>query len=258
MTVDQPLVSVIIPAYNTGKWLRQCLDSVLAQTYQNWEVLAVYAPSTDNTLEILKDYELNNNHRIILLQEGKKTNVATARNWAIQFSKGKYIAMLDSDDWWEPRKLELMIKLMEMAPYLSWASHSMIEHHPDHDHILDLRPGFTMSIGGTGNVIMRRELLDEIKEKYGYVYNEQMDRNDDADLILRIRKYPSTHSYAPLTHYRIHSDNLTSHTNRWQRLKIITGMAIRNHAYLLIPYHIFLTLLFACGIDPVAIKRRLI
>jgi len=122
MTVDQPLVSVIIPAYNTGKWLRQCLDSVLAQTYTNWEAIVVYAPSHDNTLEILTEYQLNDG-RIWILSEGRKTNVATARNWAIRFSQGKYIAMLDSDDWWGERKLEVMVKLMELAPYLSWASH---------------------------------------------------------------------------------------------------------------------------------------
>jgi len=131
----------------------------------------------------------------------------------------------------------------------------MMEHYPDHDHLLDLRPGFTMSIGGTGNVLMRRELLDEIKERYGYIYNEQMDRNDDADLILRIRKYPSTHCYTPFTHYRIHDDTLTYKTNRWQRLKIITGMALRNHAYSLIPYHVFVVILEICHVNPVEIKR---
>jgi glycosyltransferase involved in cell wall biosynthesis len=104
---DYPLVSVIIPAYNAANYIRQTIESVLAQTYFNIEVLVVDDGSTDATPEIVNQFATQDS-RIVLL---KQTNagVAAARNLAISQSRGEFIAPLDADDIWYPQKLEKQV-----------------------------------------------------------------------------------------------------------------------------------------------------
>lgn len=99
-------VSVIIPVYNTEKYLRQCLDSVVNQTFKDIEIICVDDGSTDNSLEILKEYQKNDS-RLIILQQNH-IGAGEARNKGIEVAKGKYIGFLDSDDWFEPDMLEKM------------------------------------------------------------------------------------------------------------------------------------------------------
>lgn len=101
-----PKVSVIIPVYNTEKYLRQCIDSVVNQTFKDIEIICVDDGSTDNSLEILKEYQKNDS-RLIILQQNH-IGAGEARNKGIEVAKGKYIGFLDSDDWFEPDMLEKM------------------------------------------------------------------------------------------------------------------------------------------------------
>ncbi len=105
-----PLVSVIIPAYNSGKFIEAALDSVLAQTYQHIEIIVVDDGSQDNTAEIVQRIALKDQRIILLCQ--KNQGVAAARNLAIQHSKGEFLAPLDSDDIWYPLKLEKQVECM--------------------------------------------------------------------------------------------------------------------------------------------------
>jgi len=104
------LVSIITPSYNSAKFIKQCIESVIAQTYTNWEMLIVDDYSSDNSLQILKKY---NDKRIQLIELDKNVGASESRNVAIRKAKGKYIAFLDSDDLWEPQKLEKQISFME-------------------------------------------------------------------------------------------------------------------------------------------------
>jgi teichuronic acid biosynthesis glycosyltransferase TuaG len=104
------LVSIITPSYNSAKFIKQCIESVIAQTYTNWEMLIVDDYSADNSLQILKKY---NDKRIQLIELDKNVGASESRNVAIRKAKGKYIAFLDSDDLWEPQKLEKQISFME-------------------------------------------------------------------------------------------------------------------------------------------------
>ncbi len=104
----QPLVSVIIPAYNAEKFIERTLNSVLSQTYKNIEVLVVDDGSQDRTAEIVKSIaELD--QRVTLLQQ-PNSGVATARNLAIQNSKGEFIAPIDADDIWYPQNIEKQVQ----------------------------------------------------------------------------------------------------------------------------------------------------
>jgi len=110
------LVSIITPAYNAGKYISYTIDSVISQTYGNWEMLIVDDCSTDKTREIIENYK-SKDDRIKLVSLSKNMGVANARNVAIQQARGNYIAFLDSDDLWTRDKLEVQINYMRENNY---------------------------------------------------------------------------------------------------------------------------------------------
>lgn len=106
---NQPLVSVIINCHNGGIYLHEAINSVINQTYKTWEIIFLNNASTDNTKDIIFSYQ---NHKIKYYENAEKVTLGKARNQALNYSNGDYIAILDSDDIWLPEKLELQIELM--------------------------------------------------------------------------------------------------------------------------------------------------
>jgi glycosyltransferase involved in cell wall biosynthesis len=104
------LVSIIMPSYNTARFLQETIDSVLAQTYQNWELIIVDDCSTDDTASIVESIK---DDRIRFFQNETNSGAAVSRNRALREARGRWIAFLDSDDLWEPKKLEKQIFFME-------------------------------------------------------------------------------------------------------------------------------------------------
>ena len=109
------LVSIIMPSYNTAKYIAETVQSVLAQTYQDWELIIVDDCSTDDTDEVVRPYLSDS--RILYLKIEKNSGAAVSRNRALREAKGKWIAFLDSDDLWMPEKLEKQIAFMEENGY---------------------------------------------------------------------------------------------------------------------------------------------
>jgi glycosyltransferase involved in cell wall biosynthesis len=110
MKGELPLVSVIIPAYNAEAFISRTLQSVISQTYKNIEILVVDDGSRDKTVEIVESFAQKDS-RIILLKQ-PNSGVASARNLAIENSRGEYIAPIDADDIWYPQKLEKQVQCM--------------------------------------------------------------------------------------------------------------------------------------------------
>ncbi|MFD0767741.1 glycosyltransferase family 2 protein [Bacillus sp. CGMCC 1.60114] len=110
MNNDKYLVSVVIPTYNRSSLIKRTIDSVLNQTYTNFELIIVDDASTDNTEEIIKEY---NDLRIKYIKLSENSSGTKPRNVGIQESKGEYIALLDSDDEWLPTKLEKQLKFIQ-------------------------------------------------------------------------------------------------------------------------------------------------
>lgn len=108
------LVSIIMPTYNCGRFIRESISSVLAQTYTAWELLIVDDCSTDNTAELLAAYK---DERIHYMRNEQNLGAALTRNRALREAKGRYIAFLDADDLWLPDKLERQIAFMEQNGY---------------------------------------------------------------------------------------------------------------------------------------------
>ncbi len=104
------MISVIVPVYNTDKYLKKCLSSIELQTYQNFECLIVNDGSTDTSQEIASSFSLKDKRFKIL----NKTNggLASARNFGMKFASGAYLAFIDADDYWIETKLETQVKLL--------------------------------------------------------------------------------------------------------------------------------------------------
>lgn len=109
------LVSIIMPSYNTAKYIAESIQSVLDQTYKNWELIIVDDFSTDNTDEIVRPFLVD--ERIHYLKNELNSGAAVSRNRALREAKGRWIAFLDSDDLWMPEKLEKQISFMETNDY---------------------------------------------------------------------------------------------------------------------------------------------
>ncbi len=109
------LVSVIMPSYNTEKFISDAVKSVLAQTYKNWELIIVDDCSTDGTDKVLEPFLTDS--RIVYIKNKENKGAAYSRNLALERAKGKWIAFLDSDDLWKPEKLTKQIAFMEKGGY---------------------------------------------------------------------------------------------------------------------------------------------
>ena len=110
MRSDQPLVSILMNCYNGERYLRAALDSILAQTYQNWELIFWDNQSTDSSAEIFKSYK---NRRFKYFYAPTHTLLYEARNYAIEKTSGEFFAFLDVDDWWRAEKLEMQVPLFD-------------------------------------------------------------------------------------------------------------------------------------------------
>ncbi len=125
--MNEKLVSIITPTYNCAKFIARTIDSVQAQTYQNWEMIIVDDRSQDNTREIVEEY-MKNDPRIQYHLLEVNSGAAVARTTAMQLAKGVYMAFLDSDDIWMPDKLERQITWMNDNGYaFSCTSYEQID-----------------------------------------------------------------------------------------------------------------------------------
>ena len=110
--IMNPLISIIIPTFNRAFTLKKAIESVIKQTYLDWEIILVDNSSTDNTSEILEEF---NNINVKVLTVNNNGVIGYSRNVGIEHSSGKYIAFLDSDDWWDCEKLTASVLLLESS-----------------------------------------------------------------------------------------------------------------------------------------------
>ena len=110
-----PLVSIITPVYNAAPWLRETLASVRAQTLTDWEQILVDDGSSDNSVAIA-EAAAKQDARFRLIRTPQNMGPSSARNLAIEAARGRFIAFLDADDYWEPHKLSRQLDLLERHP----------------------------------------------------------------------------------------------------------------------------------------------
>ena len=163
-----PLVSIIMPCYNAERYIAQSIESVLAQTYQNWELLITDDCSSDKSVEIIKHY-CEKDKRIDLLISKEHHGPGDTRNISINRAKGRFIAFLDNDDIWYSEKLEKQIPFMLENGYgFTYSGFEMINdngkskgHIVKTDGILDVTKYLKNTIIGCGTVILNRDIVGD-------------------------------------------------------------------------------------------------
>ena len=195
-----PIVSVIIPTYNRVRMLKEAIDSVLAQDYQNVELIVVDDGSTDNTTELLKAY---GQHLSVINQ--KNAGVSAARNAGIATATGHYIAFLDSDDLWLPQKLTRQVQFFNLHPEALicqteeiWIRNGRrvnpkLRHKKLSGMIFE--PSLYLCLVSPSAIMIRQPLFD----KAG-LFDESLPACEDYDLWLRVScRYPVYLIDTPLT-----------------------------------------------------------
>ena len=207
-----PKISVIIPTYNRCAWIKHAIDSVLQQTYQNFELLIVDDGSTDITKGILAEY----GEKISYFYQSNK-GPAAARNLGIKQSKGTYICFLDSDDRWVKSKLETQVNLVTDHPEIkicytneTWIRKGIqVNQKKIHQKYSGwiYRRCLPLCIISPSSVMIHREVFEKVGN-----FDEEMTVCEDYDLWLRISHlYPiSFINEAKIVKYGGHDDQLSS------------------------------------------------
>lgn len=188
MSKNEALVSIVMPAYNCEKYVVEAINSILAQTYRNWELLVLDDGSKDNTLRIIKEFSQKDS-RIKALPNGKNMGVSATRNRGIELASGEWIAFLDSDDMWKPEKLEKQFEIVEKeaAEFLFTGSSYINEEGESFKGIFEVPEKVTYKKLRNQNVISCSSVL--VKKKYfKNIKMEKDEMHEDYAVWLRILK----------------------------------------------------------------------
>jgi len=211
-----PLISVIIPSFNHGNYLGRAIQSVIDQTYTNWEVVIIDNHSTDNTGEVIIMYT---DPRITLLKIHNNGVIAASRNAGIRAAKGEWIAFLDSDDWWTANKLQVCLDNIHDEVDLVYHDLEIVTKNPQYFwrkkiKSWQLQIPVLMDLLLNGNaivnssVLVRKRLLQEIG---GINESVEMIAAEDYNTWLRIAQFTEGFVYVSrkLGYYLIHDQSIS-------------------------------------------------
>ena len=203
-----PLISVIIPTFNAVDFLPKAIESVLHQTYKNFEIIVIDDGSTDNTALVVQE------SNVVKYFYQKNQGLSSARNTGILKSKGDYLVFLDADDWLEKDALQLNFSIIKNRPDIAFVSgnyylfraktnsvEAIMTTVNDNHYIRLLQSTY---IGMHAAVIFQRWVFQE------FCYDERLKACEDYDLYLAItRKYPVIHHHKFIATYYFHSSGLS-------------------------------------------------
>ena len=164
-----PFIDIIIPNYNKAKYLKECLESVINQTYKNWKIYLIDDFSNDDSRRILNDYRSYDNIKLIFTD--KNYGPHHCRNLGIEQSNSDYVAFLDSDDFWPKEKLNLQIKDMLKNDLdftytdISYFKDSTVKKKIELPNFYDLSNFILSSTMSTSSILLKREIISKIKFK---------------------------------------------------------------------------------------------
>ncbi|GAB7256597.1 glycosyltransferase family 2 protein [Polaribacter sp. OB-PA-B3] len=213
------LVSIITPSYNSSAFISKTINSVLIQTYTNWEMLIVDDCSTDDSIILIESF-IAKDSRIKLHKLTKNSGTAIARNTAIKLAQGNFIAFLDSDDIWLSNKLEVQLKFMIENNYnLTHTSYSTINETSEKP----IKKFVCRPILSYKNMLYSNRIgcLTVIynADKLGKIYMPNIRKRQDYALWLKILKIEK-HAYGIqeiLAHYRLRNQSISN--NKFEMLK---------------------------------------
>lgn len=208
---DVGTVSIITPLYNCEKFISCTIESVLQQTYTNWEMIIVDDKSTDRSLQKAK-YYARKDSRIKIIQSDKNNGAAIARNRAIKESNGHYIAFLDSDDLWLPNKLEYQVMFMfNNKITFSYTAYKKIDEDETNRGVVSVPQSVTYYDLLNTNIIGCLTAMYDAS-KLGKLYMPNIARRQDYALWLKIlRKEGEAFGLdIPLAVYRVRDNSISS------------------------------------------------
>ena len=221
--IQQCLVSVVTPVYNGEAFLTQAIESVISQTYSQWELLLVDDGSTDGSLEIMREYE-REDRRISALVNENNLGISASRNRAIEASQGEWIAFLDCDDQWESSKLEKQLQATKElnASFIFTGASYIDKKGIPYKGILKVPSQLTFKRLRAHNIIICSSVLAK-KEYFERFKILRRDVLDDFTLWLMILRSGVTARgiNEPLLIYRIHREAVSR--NKWRMLKQTYG-----------------------------------
>jgi glycosyltransferase involved in cell wall biosynthesis len=227
MKTTQLLVSVIVPAYNAARYLRESIPSVLAQTWQDFELIVVNDGSTDATVALVEAFT---DPRIRLVSQANR-GLAGARNGGIRAARGDFIALLDADDLWHPEKLARHVHHLQSHPDVgvSYSASAFMDEAGRDMHLMqnpklkDVTPRdvFLRNPVGNGSApVIRRQALDDIAfpaptgaEGEWWYFDERFRQSEDIECWLRMALstcWLFEGLGAPLTRYRLNAGGLSA------------------------------------------------
>lgn len=228
--MENQLISVIIPTYNHANYLKKAINSVLLQTYTNFEIIVMDDGSTDNTKEVISEFGT------IKYIYQDNAGLSAARNNSIPHSKGEFLIFLDADDWLYPEALSIQMDYFIKYPELSFVSgaHSKIfvdenKFFKNSDfEIIDnhfLRLLQFNYIAHPAAAMFRRHIFDK------YIFDPHLKSCQDYDLYLYIAKnYNTVHHSQFVSAYRLHSNNMSS--NYAHMLREILDIMLKHKAFI--------------------------
>ena len=185
-----PLVSVIVPTYNNEKYLANCLNSLLVQTFQDFEIIVVDDGSTDQTTKLLKAFKTNPSIRV---HTQPNSGISATRNQGLKLSRGKFISFVDSDDCVAPDFLEKLIAPLLQNPNIDISVCGYQEIYQDHKISHPLQPRTITGIEATKNFLLKQQDVDIL------IWNK----------LCRKTLFENHHILYPAG--QIHEDNLTTY-----------------------------------------------
>ena len=210
-------VSIITPSYNSERYISETIDSVINQTYENWEMLIIDDSSTDNSINIISDYcSSENSIKLIKLEENG--GAAVARNRGIKEAEGRFIAFLDSDDLWHPEKLEKQLeKMVKKNLPFTFTTYQLINEEGELGKTIKSK-----AIVSYRNAIMSNPIgcLTVMIDTnfFGKVYMPYIKKRQDLGLWLKLlRKTAAVGIEENLAFYRVRRDSISS--NKFKLIK---------------------------------------
>ena len=216
--MEENLVSIVMPSWNTAKYISQSIESVINQTYTNWELIIVDDHSSDNSIDVIQKYLIDK--RIKLIVNSRNCGAAISRNRALMAARGEWIAFLDSDDLWHPKKLEKQIKFMKDNHY--FFSYHKFEKIDENNQKLGV------CVSGP-KVVTKRKMYNYgypgcltfmyNAKKFGIIQIKDIKKNNDYAILLQLCKKGNCYLMDEnLGYYRIRRKSI-SHDKLWKKLK---------------------------------------
>jgi len=242
--IEKEKVSIIVPMYNAEKFIGKTIESVLAQTYQNWEMLIMNDVSTDNSLAIVSMYA-KKDERIKIVNTEKNVGVVKGRNFLIDLASGKYIAFLDADDYWHNEKLEKQIKFMkEKNASISCTEYTRVKENEEKINDVIIKEEISYNDMLKNNYLGCLTVIYDA-EKIGKRYFKELEKNEDYVLWLEIVKDVNT-IYGlkeNLAYYRVLDNSRSSNKVktakvRWEIYRKIEKLSLLKSIYYFLHYAI--------------------